>query len=393
MNTVPINIAIIDDGVNEKYYQMGRLSYNLEITRDLAVCDRLDYDPHSPSHGTTCAAIIKKYSPEADIGSVKILDSNSRTGVKTQLIHGLKWCADNNIRIVNLSLGTIDYRDFSEVKEALDYALEKNVIVVAACNNRNIFTCPASFEKVIGVKCDLDGLLEEGQYIFNKDPMDGIDICACAKHSLKKYDGTGKVTNECNSYAAPMITAHVHNLLRNSPNMGVDEIKAVLRQEAYKENAEYSHSWEKRKDIDIPIILFNNNSLHDFEKGLTQKFRRDGYNALCVFVNKIEPDISNGYIYAGDFLKEKYTLNNCFYNISDIFDPDILLLSYDNQKSDNIPMSDITAVDYDIEICAKSTYELEVKSSYGIRFFRDFNYNQLEKLYSYILELFEKEEN
>ncbi|EPR13820.1 S8 family peptidase [Ruminiclostridium papyrosolvens] len=394
MNTLPFNIAVIDDGVNEKLYQTDRLSYNLEIAHDLTVCERVDYDPFLPSHGTTCAAIIKKYSPEAVLSSVKILDSSSRTGMKAQLIRALKWCADKSIRLVNLSLGTIDYRDFKEVKEAVDYAFEKNVIIVAACNNRNIFTCPASFEKVIGVRYDFTGVLKEGEYTFNFDCMDGINISACAKHSLKKNDGTDIATNECNSYAAPMVTAHVYNLLKNNPNMGFDEIIAKLRQGANKNNyTDCIQSFRNPKEPDIPIILVNNNSMNDFEKGLTDKFRSDGFNALGVYEDIKEPDICNGYINIRHFINRQLpSLKKSFYNIYNIFAPDILILSYDNQKSDNILMTGITELDSDIEICVKNTFDVEVKSSYGVRVFNHFDNNQLENLYYYILELFEKEE-
>lgn len=393
MNTLAINIAVIDDGVNEKLYQRDRLSYNLEITHDLTVCDRVGYDQFLPSHGTTCAAIIKRYAPEAELSSVKILDSSSRTGMKAQLIHAIKWCADNSIRIVNLSLGTIDYRDFSEVKEAVDYAYEKNVIVVAACNNRNIYTCPASFEKVIGVRCDLKEEIKEGEYTFNIDCMDGINISACAKHSLEKYDGTEKVTDECNSYAAPMVTAYVYNILRNHPDMCFDEIMEKLQQEANKRiYTEPVHSLNS-KEPDIPIILVNNNGLDNFEKGLTGKFRSDGFNALCLYENIKESDFCNGYINTRHYSKQQLpSLEKSIYNIFNIFEPDILLLSQGKQKSDNSLMKEIMDLDFDIEICVNDTLDVEVKSSYEIRAFNDFDNNQLGNLYSYILELFEKEE-
>ena len=394
MNTLPLNIAVIDDGVNEKLYQTGRLSYNLEITHDLTICDRVDYDPFLPSHGTTCAAIIKKYSPEAVLSSIKILDSSSRTGMKAQLVRALKWCADNNIRIVNLSLGTIDYRDFNEVREAVEYAVDKNVIVVAACNNRNIFTCPASLEKVIGVRYGFTEVLKEGEYTFNFDCMDGINIAACAKHNLIKYDGTEKVTNECNSYAAPMVTAYVYNILRNHPNMSFNEIIDKLQQETDKKNyTDCIESFRNSIEPDIPIILVNNNSIADFEKGLTGKFRSDGFNALCVYENIKETDICNGDINIRHFFNHQLpSLKKCFYNIYNIFAPDILLLSYDNHKSDIMLMKEMTKLDFDIEICVNNTLDVEVKSSYGIRVFNRFDNNQLDNLYSYILELFEKEE-
>ncbi len=154
----PVHIAIIDDGVNQKLYNIGELAHNIEITLDLTVCDRADYDTYAPSHGTTCAAIIRKYAPFALLSSVKILDGNAR-GMCGQLIKALEWCVDNGIRVVNVSLGTVVYTDFPMLRKAINFAYSKGLIIVAACNNRNIFTYPASHPNVIGVKCDMEGIL------------------------------------------------------------------------------------------------------------------------------------------------------------------------------------------------------------------------------------------
>ncbi len=58
-----INIAIIDDGVNENLYNTGVLKYNIEITPNLMIRERKKYDRYKSSHGTICAAIIKNICP------------------------------------------------------------------------------------------------------------------------------------------------------------------------------------------------------------------------------------------------------------------------------------------------------------------------------------------
>lgn len=86
-----MEIVIIDDGVNEKLYNTGSLWLNLEVTRDLQIRQRVDYSPYEPSHGTDCTAIIKKYTPDARLGSIKVLNETGR-GVRDQLITALYWC-------------------------------------------------------------------------------------------------------------------------------------------------------------------------------------------------------------------------------------------------------------------------------------------------------------
>ncbi len=112
-------MAIIDDGINQNLYlyTIGELYHNIKITPELHIKERGDYDPFLPSHGTTCAAITKKYASDAVMSSVKILNDDSHMGMKTQLIKALEWCVENNIRLINLSIRTIDYKDFIEVEK------------------------------------------------------------------------------------------------------------------------------------------------------------------------------------------------------------------------------------------------------------------------------------
>ncbi|OPX43737.1 subtilisin BL [Ruminiclostridium hungatei] len=252
-----VKIVIIDDGINEKLYNTGSLWLNLEVTRDLQIRQREDYSPYEPSHGTACGAIIKKYSTDAELGSIKVLNETGR-GVRDQLITALCWCTDNDIKLINLSLGTIDFRDYEAVRKAVNYAVSKGVIIIAACNNGNLFTQPASLSDVIGVKCDMDGKLKEGQYRYNCYPLDGIDITACASHFLVKYDDTGKKTAPCNSFAAPMITAEACNILQHNPSISFQEMRRKLAEGAENALPENWHAnMYPRADWIENAIVFN----------------------------------------------------------------------------------------------------------------------------------------
>jgi len=104
-----VSVAIIDDGINENLYSNIYLENNIEINSELKISQRKYYDPASISHGTTCAAIIQRYSSCKVLNSVKILNEKTK-GTKSQLIKAIEWCIDKNINLINLSLGSIDYR-------------------------------------------------------------------------------------------------------------------------------------------------------------------------------------------------------------------------------------------------------------------------------------------
>ncbi len=401
-----LHIAIIDDGINQKLYNTGELEHNLEVTSDLQICERGGYDPFLPSHGTTCAAIIKKYAPEAVLSSIKILSDESRKGMKEQLICALKWCADNAIRLVNLSLGTIDFRDFNEIKEAVNYAGEKGVVIVAACNNRNIFTCPASLENVIGVRCDLQDKLKEREYTYGFSP-DGIEITSCGSHKLVKFNDEVKITTPSNSFAAPVITSIVYELQKNNPDISLYDIRELLKERAGAENAgqniqsldypplkDYNYL-NKRMDIPVMVLYNYYGKNNDIDKNLNRKFRHEGYNAIVVFTEKNETDNCIGHVFIGDLYINGFdSVGEGIFKVSTIFDPDIICVSVDMSDGNaEHGLKDIELnIDPDIEIFVYHNLTLKITSSYETRIMSLPGNNQIDTLYSYIMSLFEKEE-
>ncbi|MFZ5986132.1 MAG: S8 family serine peptidase [Bacillota bacterium] len=251
-----ISIAIIDDGINEKYFNTGPLRHNIEVTQELQVVDRCEYDSLSPSHGAVCAAVIKKYASVDSISSVKILNDYDR-GLKTQLVRALEWCIENGIRLVNISLGTIDYRDYTEIKKAVNKAYKEGLIIVAACDNSDIVTYPASLSNVIGVKCDKENRLKEGTFVYNSYAPDGVEITACGIHYIEEHTGSIKNTSNSNSYAAPFVTALVHNIMRDNPDITLEEIKETLRKKSlnYSDAFYYPSLYRNIDWVDSAIVF------------------------------------------------------------------------------------------------------------------------------------------
>ena len=406
MNNSQLSITIIDDGINQNLYATGELQYNLHITPELEICKRVGYDPFLPSHGTTCAAIIKKYAPDAVLSSIKILNDESRKGMKAQLIKALEWCADNGVRLVNLSLGTIDFKDFIEVEKAVNYTVEKGVIIVAACNNLNIFTCPASLESVIGVKCDCSKKLRKQKYIYNANMTDGVDLTACGSHKLTKYNGETKITSACNSFAAPAITALVYNMIKNEPNISIYEIKRKLKKKLVKPSIcitnflkrnNYSHKYP-RKNIEIPILVLYNYSkicenlfserINEIARRLTELFRKEGYNTILTVSDQVKKDYCKGTVPISEESIEKSSLVKGLEQIYKVFDPDMFIVPIDMTEATNEVYKIDIENHYEIDIKIY-IYEdrLEVISEESSKTFEVQNSIDIDELYIYILDL------
>jgi hypothetical protein len=255
-----VKIAIIDDGVSENFFNIGSLEYKMEITPDMKIIHPVNYENKIPSHGTFCAAVIRKYAPEAPLGSIKILNSRKR-GVREQLVRAIEWCVNAGIKIINLSLGSVQYADSHELRETVNMAATNGIIIVCACSNQFIITYPSFFSNVIGVKTDAAHSLKEGEYIYNSHPDDGIDITCCSEFMLGEYGQETYCTGHCNSYAAPFVTAMVYNIAKENPYISIKEVKSKLMDKAINSEGKTKRPY-LYKSIDwletAVMINFNN---------------------------------------------------------------------------------------------------------------------------------------
>lgn len=301
-----IKVGIIDDGVD---YATGlNIVKSIQIDEDLKVKEISKLCDIKSIHGKYCALILDKYYKKVEYYSIKIL--KYRLGCnRKQLIKSIEWCIENDIKVINMSLGTINYKDFEDIRKAIDRAYYKGVIIVAACNNNNVFTYPASNKKVIGVKSS--GKLKEGEYKYNLYPLDGIEITACGSHNLTSFK---KKMTLCNSYAAPMITAKVCAILEEYPYLTFEEIKENLYKYSINYNKEEYLLYNpceienyyncKRKEINVPLVFVvseNKHILNTVIENLNYNFRKDGYYSIFKNIN----ENSLGAVKNAEILKEK----------------------------------------------------------------------------------------
>ncbi len=216
---MPIHIAILDDGVNAAYYRLGPLQHDLEIEADGKIKERAF--ALEDSHGTTCAAIIKKYAPDVALSSIKMLNAMD-TGNVAGLISALYWCRDHRVDIVHLSLGTTVFTDFEAVSKAILRLLEKNILVVAAVSNGNKFTLPAHMAGVFAV-VHAKTLLDD-KIVVQDGACKNILIQASGRHFLRNHAGKITITRPSNSFAAPAVTARIAQIIEKTETKDVKKI-------------------------------------------------------------------------------------------------------------------------------------------------------------------------
>lgn len=166
-----VTIAIVDTGVAYEDYcersSWRRICY--EQAPDLAEScfaagyDFINKDSHpnddsSPGHGTHIAGTIAQ-STNNSMGTagvafntclmpVKVLDKTG-TGTYAEVAEGIYFAVDNGARVINLSLG--GKKSSETLKDAVAYAYEKGVIVIAAAGNdgSNILSYPSAYDDYV----------------------------------------------------------------------------------------------------------------------------------------------------------------------------------------------------------------------------------------------------
>lgn len=181
-----ITVAVIDSGVSPSHPLLRGTVLPGTDVNDLA---QLEGQCDNVGHGTLVAGIIAgregtgvPYSgiaPEARILPIRVLNDNQRTfdeSIPAEIGKAIRWAVDHNADVINLSLVTLNKK---ELKGAVDYALSRNVVVVAAAGNRqenqqDQQAYPAAYDGVIAVA----GIDEKGEHVGSSVTGDYVDIAA-----------------------------------------------------------------------------------------------------------------------------------------------------------------------------------------------------------------------
>jgi len=253
-----VTVAVVDTGVNPfGFDSFGRglgnrvlLGYNA-IWKTRGGLD-------SESHGTLVAGIVGQETNngigtagiayDAKILPVKVLWFTGE-GLNSWIIHGIRWAANHGADIINLSLGgSFPSR---ALEDAVDYAYEKGVTVVAAAGNDGLgeVIYPAAFENCIAVGAvNYDKILTDYSN-YGED----LDLVAPGGNLNEDHNGDGfgdGILQESfvrsgffgfewnywyatgTSMAAPHVAGVAALIKSRHPDYGPDEIREVLQDTA-----------------------------------------------------------------------------------------------------------------------------------------------------------------
>lgn len=239
-----VTVAVIDSGVDADHPQLRRPG-KVKAGRDWFLEGHLPGNYDCISHGTAVAGIIAAdpasgigfhgIAPDATILPVRVTDRETSDGESSHpidpgvLARGIVYAVDQGAKVINLSLA--GSRDQKPVRQAIAYAVSKDVVIVAAVGNRQSAqetarpSYPASYPGVLGVGgIDISGSRvsgsQEGTYVGLVAP--GAGILAPTRQAGHMYvDGT--------SFSAPFVAASAALVRAAWPKMSAAEVIQRLK--------------------------------------------------------------------------------------------------------------------------------------------------------------------
>jgi subtilisin family serine protease len=153
-----VRVAIIDSGVNVRHPHIVGVAggASVPVTGEIEEGSYLDI----LGHGTAVTAAIQEKAPGAEYLAVKLFHDGLRTTTEA-LLRAIAWAIDQEVDLINLSLGTRENRFAGRFEEVVENGLRRGVTLISALDADGERCFPGCLPGVLGVgldwECDRDG--------------------------------------------------------------------------------------------------------------------------------------------------------------------------------------------------------------------------------------------
>lgn len=148
----PVRIAVIDSGAHAAHPHLNGIAGGVAFTSDgreeSDFVDRL-------GHGTAVTAAIREKAPTAEIFAVKIFHDSLATRIQP-LVRAIDWSIENDMHLINLSLGTRNSQHEQVLRSTVERVLAKGILLVAAFEDSGVRWLPGTLAGTVPVVLDWD---------------------------------------------------------------------------------------------------------------------------------------------------------------------------------------------------------------------------------------------
>ncbi|WP_416149793.1 S8 family peptidase [Salipaludibacillus sp. HK11] len=209
-----VPVAIVDSGIDPEHRDLQE-----RVVKGYNAFENNESYFDDNGHGTHVAGIFGAVTNNEDgiagvtwnapILAVKVLDDEA-IGNSFSIAEGIYWATDNGAKVINLSLG--DEHDSEVMYEAIRYAYDNDVVLIAATGNDNVETpmYPAAYDEVLAV----GSTNQNRERSFFSNFGDHTDVTAPGEHIPSTFPGGQYVMMSGTSMSAPHV-AGIASLIRS----------------------------------------------------------------------------------------------------------------------------------------------------------------------------------
>jgi len=323
-------VAIIDGGVDSTHQDFVNSfvdGYDPVTGVVISAGESIAYDPHGTHVAGIVAANRDDYygvaglAPDALIMPIPIFQP-SFIG-DTYVADGVKWAVDNGAKILQNSWGGPGFSNI--LKDAFDYALKNDVLVVVSTGNTHI-------DENWGFPNTIPGIIGVGSTNVNDDISsfssrgDSVSVVAPGEKILSTFPGGEWEYLQGTSMASPFVSGLAALLLQKYPDATPYQIRKMMENSAvdvdgvedFSTNDGYGRidaeealkqSLPEEKGANFVIYFTDSNNLYDIPNVYVSLKRENGpsyygrsvYNGEAGFY-QVDPDVYDIYIGGPDYL-------------------------------------------------------------------------------------------
>lgn len=218
VNADPVNVAVLDSGIDHDFSLQGRIVAEKSFVdfpygydeRDLSTADSR---PDGVPHGTMIAKLVAA-TPNTMIINAKVMGEDG-SAYTAALVDAVVWSVEQGAKVISMSLGaTPGFGD--PLQQISEWAFERGVVLVASAGNEGDYGIlgttigsPSVFEHVISV----GALMESGAPAYFSSRGPAVDRYMKPDITADSWVSYGGSTYYGTSFSAPRVAAAAAELI------------------------------------------------------------------------------------------------------------------------------------------------------------------------------------
>jgi subtilisin family serine protease len=189
----------------------------------------LDGGPKSFGHGTMTAGLVHLVAPNAKIMPLKAFTADGGSDLYN-ILRAIRYAVDHGANVISMSFEIT--QSSPALQNAIQYALSKNVTIVAASGNdgQQILVYPAAYNSVIGVGSTSN---QDGKSSFTNFGTNAVYVAAPGEGVITTFPGGHYAAGWGTSFSAPMVAGEAAIILQARPSYKPNDVaNAISRSNA-----------------------------------------------------------------------------------------------------------------------------------------------------------------